>query len=146
MRVRILSFKIVMDRGCGEQGEAVQDVTRDSNGLTVFRSTARGLHMPAELRREHAKHEARKRRPSVRPRVGCCEELAGGFADVFLPLAGDFVCHANQLCSRKSWWCTKISHLRRQGGQKGYKLRVLDLLTMDKRQLQGVRASVVMCG
>src|SRR5437763_3874198 len=46
---------------------------------TFFRSAARGLHMPARLTPEPAKHEARKRRASERPRVGCCsEELARG--------------------------------------------------------------------
>src|ERR1041385_3189748 len=43
--------------------------------LTFFRSAARGLHVPARLTPEATKHEARKRRASVRPRVGCCEEL-----------------------------------------------------------------------
>jgi len=43
--------------------------------LTFFRSADRGLHAAANLIREPAKHEARKRRASVRPRVGCCEEL-----------------------------------------------------------------------
>src|ERR1051326_3636094 len=44
---------------------------------TFFRSAARGLHVPAKLTPEPAKREARKRRASERPRVGCCEELAG---------------------------------------------------------------------
>src|SRR5689334_5320890 len=44
---------------------------------TFFRSAARGPHVPARLTPEPAKHEARKRRASERPRVGCCEELAG---------------------------------------------------------------------
>src|ERR1041385_1136169 len=43
--------------------------------LTFFRSAARGLHVPASLTLEPTKHEARKRRASERPRVGCCEEL-----------------------------------------------------------------------
>ena len=45
---------------------------------TFFRSAARGLQVPATLTPEPAKHEARKRRASVRPRVGCCEELGRG--------------------------------------------------------------------
>src|SRR5947208_4155548 len=45
-------------------------------GPTFFRSAARGLHVPAKLTPAPAKHEARKRRASERPRVGCCEELA----------------------------------------------------------------------
>jgi hypothetical protein len=50
---------------------------------TFFRSAARGLHVPAALTREPAKHEARKRRASERPRVGCCGEFGGPFpADV----------------------------------------------------------------
>src|SRR5436853_5940939 len=49
----------------------------DSDRLTFFRSAARGLHVPTRLAREPTKHEARKRRASVRPRVGCCEELGG---------------------------------------------------------------------
>jgi len=44
--------------------------------LTFFRSGARGLHVPAKLPGESAKHEARKRRANKRPRVACCEELA----------------------------------------------------------------------
>src|SRR5438105_4142309 len=48
----------------------------DSDGLTFFRSAARGLHVPATLTPEPTKHEARKRRANERPRVGCCEELA----------------------------------------------------------------------
>jgi len=43
--------------------------------LTFFRSAARGLHVPTKLTPEFAKREARKRRASERPRVGCCEEL-----------------------------------------------------------------------
>ena len=46
--------------------------------LTFFRSAARGLHVPATLTAELAKHKARKRRANERPRVGCCEELARG--------------------------------------------------------------------
>jgi hypothetical protein len=38
---------------------------------TFFRSAARGLHLLATLTPEPAKHEARKRRTSERPRVGC---------------------------------------------------------------------------
>src|ERR1043165_1279785 len=49
-----------------------------SGGITFFRSAARGLHMPARLTPQPAKHEARKRRASERPRVGCCEELGRG--------------------------------------------------------------------
>ena len=48
------------------------------DGLTFFRSAARGLHVPATLTPEPAKHEARKRRATERPRVGCCEELGRG--------------------------------------------------------------------
>jgi hypothetical protein len=51
---------------------------RDSGGPTFFRSAARGLHVPAKLTPKHTKHEARKRRASERPRVGCCEELGAG--------------------------------------------------------------------
>ena len=40
---------------------------------TFFRSAARGLHVPTTLTHEVAKREARKRRASERPRVGCCE-------------------------------------------------------------------------
>src|SRR5689334_10173615 len=46
---------------------------------TFFRSAARGPHVPARLTPEPAKHEARKRRASERPRVGCCEEFGGPF-------------------------------------------------------------------
>jgi len=49
---------------------------------TFFRSAARGLHVPTRLTREATKHEARKRRASERPRVGCCEELAVMYQDV----------------------------------------------------------------
>jgi hypothetical protein len=52
---------------------------------TFFRSAARGLHVPTTLTREPTKHEARKRRASARPRVGCCEEL--GAADSALHTA-----------------------------------------------------------
>jgi hypothetical protein len=48
----------------------------DMDGLTFFRSAARGLHAPTELTRESTKREPRKRRANERPRVGCCEELA----------------------------------------------------------------------
>src|ERR1041385_4255844 len=48
-----------------------------AGGLTFFRSAARGPHVPARLTPEPAEHEARKRRANKRPRVGCCEELAG---------------------------------------------------------------------
>src|ERR671928_132179 len=54
-----------------------------SGGLTFFRSAARGHHVPADLTRESTKHEARKRRASERPRVGCCEELGRGCRPVF---------------------------------------------------------------
>src|ERR1041385_5013413 len=47
--------------------------------LTFFRSAARGLPAPAVLPPESTKQEARKRRASARPRVGCCEELACRF-------------------------------------------------------------------
>ena len=50
--------------------------------LTLFRTAARGLHVPAGLTREPTEDEARKRRASVRPRVGCCEELAVMCQDV----------------------------------------------------------------
>jgi hypothetical protein len=55
--------------------ECHHDFSLASIRLTFFRSAARGLHVPGELTREPTKHEARKRRASVRPRVGCCEEL-----------------------------------------------------------------------
>ena len=50
---------------------------RNPDGPTFFHSAATCLHVPTRLTRESTKHEARKRRASVRPRVGCCEELAG---------------------------------------------------------------------
>jgi hypothetical protein len=43
---------------------------------TFFRSADRGLHVPAKLTREPTKGEGLQPRASVRPRVGCCEELA----------------------------------------------------------------------
>lgn len=46
-------------------------------GPTFFRSAARDLHVPAKLTPQPTKPEARKRRTSERPRVGCCEELDG---------------------------------------------------------------------
>ena len=46
-------------------------------GPTFFRSGARGRHVPARLTTDATKHEARKRRANERPRVACCEELAG---------------------------------------------------------------------
>ena len=49
----------------------------DQVRLTFVRSAARGLNVPARLTPELAKHEARKRRGSERPRVGCCEKLGG---------------------------------------------------------------------
>ncbi len=49
-----------------------------SDGLTFFRSAARGLQVPARRTPEPAKHEGRKPRANERPRVGCCEELARG--------------------------------------------------------------------
>ena len=52
--------------------------------LTFFRSAARGLHVAGELTREPTKREARKRRPGERPRVGCCEELAGALGQPVL--------------------------------------------------------------
>src|SRR5437763_16780016 len=58
----------------------MDEVGHSSNaitGLTFFRSAARGLHMPATLTPESAKHEGLQPRASERPRVGCCEELAG---------------------------------------------------------------------
>ena len=57
-------------------------VNRNSDGPTFFRSADRGLHLLAKLRRDSTKHEARKRRASERPRVGCCEELAVMYQDV----------------------------------------------------------------
>ena len=56
--------------------------------LTVFRSGARGLHVPDELTHEPVDHEARKRRASERPRVACCEELARGSFGSLLVLSG----------------------------------------------------------
>ena len=50
--------------------------------LTFFRSAARGLHTPAARRAASRKNEARKRRASERPRVGCCEELGGAVLEV----------------------------------------------------------------
>ena len=49
-------------------------------GPTFLRSAASGPHVPARLTLELAKDEARKRRASVRPLVGCCEELGGFMA------------------------------------------------------------------
>src|SRR5437016_6997608 len=46
-------------------------------GITFFRSAARGLHLPARLTRESTKREGLQPRANERPRVGCCEELAG---------------------------------------------------------------------
>ena len=43
--------------------------------LTFFRSADRGLQVPANLKPEPTKHEARKRRASERHVVGCSEEL-----------------------------------------------------------------------
>ena len=43
----------------------------DSVRPTVFRSGARGLHVPTTLTREPGEHEARKRRANERPRVAC---------------------------------------------------------------------------
>ena len=51
-----------------------------SRGLTTtgpLMEAASGLHAPAELTHANAKHQARKRRASIRPLVGCCEELGG---------------------------------------------------------------------
>jgi hypothetical protein len=50
---------------------------REPDCPTVLSSAARGLHVPTRLTPEPAKREARKRRANERPRVGCCEELAG---------------------------------------------------------------------
>ena len=61
-------------------------VTGDRDGLTFFRSAARGLHVPAKLTPEPAEHEARKRRANARPRVGCCEELGGGLLLFQIPV------------------------------------------------------------
>ena len=44
---------------------------------SFFRSAARGLTARGSRRVSVAQNEARKRRASERPRVGCCEELAG---------------------------------------------------------------------
>ena len=55
------------------------DIAKASIGLTFFRSAAHGLHVPTDVTRDATKHEARKRRASERPRVGCCEELARVF-------------------------------------------------------------------
>src|SRR4051812_45695022 len=41
---------------------------------TIFRSVARGPHVPDKLTPEPAKHEGRKPRASERPRVGCCKK------------------------------------------------------------------------
>ena len=49
----------------------------DSGGPTFFRSAARGLHVPAKLTSEPTKREGLQPRANERPRVGCCEELAG---------------------------------------------------------------------
>ena len=46
-------------------------------GPTFFRSAACGLSHAGRATRSVAQNEARKRRASERPRVGCCEELAG---------------------------------------------------------------------
>src|SRR5436305_5369867 len=43
---------------------------------TFFHSADRGLHVPTRLTRRPTKHEGLQPRASVRPRVGCCEELA----------------------------------------------------------------------
>src|SRR5436305_1367328 len=72
--VRIASSALVAPktlRRCAPQSEL-------PDGITFFRSADRGLHVPARLTPEPAKHEARERRTSERPRVGCCEELGGG--------------------------------------------------------------------
>jgi hypothetical protein len=53
-------------------------VPHNPDGLTFSRSAARGLHVLTKLTPEAAKHEARKRRASERPRVGWCEEFGGG--------------------------------------------------------------------
>jgi hypothetical protein len=53
---------------------------------TFLSSAARGFHVPAKLTPEPAKREARKRRASERPRVGCCEELAGYFFGTIVAL------------------------------------------------------------
>jgi hypothetical protein len=58
---------------------------------TFFRSAARGLHVPAKLTPEPAEHEGLQPRANERPRVGCCEELAGVNSD-----------H----CSAKAWYHT----------------------------------------
>src|SRR5438477_6319988 len=42
---------------------------------TLFPYTTLFRSVPTKLTPEAAKHEARKRRASERPRVGCCEEL-----------------------------------------------------------------------
>jgi hypothetical protein len=84
-------------------------------GLTFFRSADRGLHMPTRLTGEAAKHEARKRRASERPRVGCCEELAGCFFGTIVKLlTPESISRArNERFERFprhiSWW-QKLSH------------------------------------
>ncbi len=61
------------------------DICRGSVRLTFFRSGARGLYVPGALTPEPAKHEARKRRVSERPRVACREEL-GARVKLVLPI------------------------------------------------------------
>ena len=60
---------------CADRWLLIRDCVRP----TFFRSAARGLHVPDKLTPEPAKHEARGRRASERPRVGCCEELGAAF-------------------------------------------------------------------
>jgi hypothetical protein len=50
------------------------------DGLTFFRSAARGLQVPTTLTPETTEHEGLQPRANERPRVGCCEEL-GSAAD-----------------------------------------------------------------
>src|SRR5947209_18986041 len=68
--------------------------------LTFFRSAARGLHVPAKLTHVSTKREARKRRASKRPRVGCCEELGGPHLLVWFDSDGKF----RAACARLKQW------------------------------------------
>src|SRR6266850_3590222 len=64
--------------------KSMENCNAHSVRLTFFRSGARGLHAPTTLPPEPTKHEARKRRASERPRVGCCEELGRSWSRVLL--------------------------------------------------------------
>jgi hypothetical protein len=59
----------------GDEERLRRALDRTPRCPTLFRSAAACLHVPANLTREPAKHEARKRRASERHAVGCCEEL-----------------------------------------------------------------------